>query len=209
LKLYLGCELAVLFAAVPAAMAFRVVPRLPIPVLLVAAGACTAALLRDPTFDRVQLWNGAGALANVRGMLGLFSGLALALAGLAAWLSPHSLFDLVRHRPGLWLLVMVFYPLVSVYPQEIIYRAFFFHRYAPLFPNAFAQCLASAVLFAFGHVFFPRPWIAMGLSLLGGLLFGYHYLQSRSLLLVSIEHALFGQVLFTVGLGRFFYHGGG
>jgi hypothetical protein len=68
--------------------------------------------------------------------------------------------------------------------------------------------VASAVVFAFGHVMFPRPWVAMGLTLLGGLLFGYHYAQSGSLLLVSIEHALFGQVLFTVGLGRFFYHRG-
>jgi membrane protease YdiL (CAAX protease family) len=197
----------VLFVALPAAMTLRIVPRLPIPVLLVAASICAALLLRDPTFDRVRLWNAAGALANARGVIVVFMGLAVALAALAAWLTPHTLFDLVRRRPGVWLLVMVFYPLLSVYPQEIVYRAFFFHRYAPLFPSAFACLAASSVLFAFGHVFFPRPWVAMGLTLLGGLLFGYHYAESRSLLLASVEHALFGQVLFTVGLGRFFYSG--
>jgi hypothetical protein len=47
------------------------------------------------------------------------------------------------------------------------------------------------------------------LTLVGGVLFGYHHALSRSLLLVSIEHALFGQVMFTVGLGRFFCHGSG
>jgi membrane protease YdiL (CAAX protease family) len=207
-KTYLAFELGILFIAVPAAMALRVLPRAPIPVLLVAACACAVVLLRDPTFDSVQLWNVPGALAHARSMLLLFTVLAAALAGLAVWLTPHTLFDFVRRQPRLWALVMVFYPLLSVYPQEIVYRAFFFHRYASLFPSPLACVAASAALFAFGHVFFPRPWVAIGLTAAGGLLFGYHYAQSRSLLLASIEHALFGQVLFTVGLGRFFYHRG-
>jgi membrane protease YdiL (CAAX protease family) len=206
-KIYLACELAVLFVGLPAAMALRALPRLPIPVLLVAAGVCAAVLVQDPQFDSTQLWNTHGTHEHLRPVLASFGALALATLALVAWLTPHALFDLVRTRPRLWLLVMVFYPVVSVYPQEIIYRAFFFHRYAPLFPSTLACVAASAVLFAFGHVFFPRPWIAMGLTLVGGVLFGRHYAQSRSLLLVSIEHALFGQVMFTVGLGRFFYHG--
>jgi membrane protease YdiL (CAAX protease family) len=208
LRLYLACELAALFVGIPAAMARRAFPRAPIPALLLGAGACAFALTRDPTFDRSALWNAPGAIAHAGGVAGLFALLALALVALAVWLTPHTLFDFVRERPRLWLLVMVFYPLVSVYPQEIIYRAFFFHRYASLFPSTAAMTVASAAAFAFGHVMFPRPWVAMGLTLLGGLLFGYHYAVSGSLLLVSIEHALFGQVLFTVGLGRFFYHRG-
>ena len=206
-KFYLAFELVVLFVGLPAAMALRVLPRAPIPVLLIAGISCTAVLLRDPGFDRTLLWNVDGAVAHLRAALVLFAVLAVAASGFVAWLMPEALFDLVRTRPRLWLLVMVFYPLVSVYPQELIYRSCFFHRYAALFPSSAACALASAALFAFGHVFFPRPWIAMGLTLAGGVLFGYHYAQSRSLLLVSIEHALFGQVMFTVGLGRFFYHG--
>jgi membrane protease YdiL (CAAX protease family) len=205
-KTYLACELGILFVIVPAAMALRLLPRAPIPVLLVAAVSCAAVLLRDPTFDRTQLWNAPGALAHARSMLLLFIALAAALTGLAVWLTPQTLFDFVRRQPRLWALVMVFYPLLSVYPQEIVYRAFFFHRYAPLFPSPLACVVASSVLFAFGHVFFPRPWVAIGLTGVGGLLFGYHYAQSRSLLLASIEHALFGQLLFSVGLGRVFYH---
>jgi CAAX protease family protein len=208
LKLHLACELAVLFVGIPAAMARRAIPRAPIPVLLVAAAACVFALLRDPAFDRGALWNAHGAFTHAGSVAAMFALLALVLAGIAAWLTPHTLFDFVRERPRLWALVMVFYPLVSVYPQEIVYRAFFFHRYAALFPDTAAMTVASAAAFAFGHVMFPRPWVAMGLTLLGGLLFGYHYAVSGSLLLVSVEHALFGQVLFTVGLGRFFYHRG-
>jgi membrane protease YdiL (CAAX protease family) len=208
LRLRLACELVVLFAGIPAAMAWRAIPRAPIPVLLLGAGACLLALVRDPSFDRGALWNVPGAIAHAGSVAVVFALFALVLAGLAAWLTPHTLFDFVRERPRLWALVMVFYPLVSVYPQEIIYRAFFFHRYAALFPGTAAMAVASAVTFAFGHVMFPRPWVAMGLTLLGGLLFGYHYAVSGSLLLVSVEHALFGQVLFTVGLGRFLYHRG-
>ncbi len=208
MKAYLACEFALLFVAIPAAMAVRIVPRAPIPVLVVAAAITSTALLRDPTFDRRRLWNVAGALAHARGVVLLFVALAVAVTLLVAWLTPEALFDLVRKRPGLWLLVMVFYPLVSVYPQEIIYRAFLFQRYAPLFPTPLAIVAASSAAFAFGHVFFPRPWVAVGMTFVGGLLFGYHYAVSGSLLLASVEHALLGQLMFTVGLGRFFYHRG-
>jgi membrane protease YdiL (CAAX protease family) len=207
-RLGLALELVLLFVGIPAAMARRLVPRAPIPVLLVAAAGCSVVLMRDPSFDRTALWNARGAREYGVAMLLGFVQLAVALTALVAWRAPASLFDLVLSRPLLWALVMVLYPLVSVYPQEIIYRAFFFHRYAPLLPDTASRVAVSALVFAFGHVFFPRPWIAMGLTFAGGVLFGWHYAESRSLLLASIEHALFGQLMFTIGLGRFFYHGG-
>ena len=45
-----------------------------------------------------------------------------------------------------------------------------------------------------------------GLTLVGGLLFAYRYTKTGSLLTSCVEHALYGCFLFTVGLGRFFYH---
>ncbi len=208
-SVWLAFELVVLYAGVPLAMLARVVPRVPILVLLVAAGACAWALVRDPTFDTRQLWNAAGAWAHARGMLLEFGALAALLVAVVAWRAPDQLFDLVSAQPRLWALVMVLYPVLSVYPQEIIYRAFFAHRYAALLPHEGARVVAGAALFALGHVFFPRPWIAMSLTFVGGLLFAYHYEASGSLLLASIEHALFGQLLFTIGLGRYFYSGSG
>ncbi|HXB22539.1 MAG TPA: hypothetical protein VNV88_14225 [Candidatus Solibacter sp.] len=44
-------------------------------------------------------------------------------------------------------------------------------------------------------------------STIGGLLFALTYQQSGSLLLACIEHAIFGNFIFTIGLGQFFYHG--
>jgi hypothetical protein len=44
------------------------------------------------------------------------------------------------------------------------------------------------------------------LTLAGGWLFARRYQRTRSLLAASVEHALYGVLAFTVGLGTLFYH---
>ena len=66
--------------------------------------------------------------------------------------------------------------------------------------------IASAVAFGFVHIVFLNP-IAVGLSVVGGVLFALTYLRTRSLLMAAIEHGLYGCLIFTVGLGRYFFHG--
>jgi membrane protease YdiL (CAAX protease family) len=66
--------------------------------------------------------------------------------------------------------------------------------------------VASAAAFAFLHIIFHNS-LAMALTFVGGLLFAARYAQTRSLATSSVEHALYGCWLFTVGLGQFFYHG--
>jgi hypothetical protein len=205
---FLWLELVALYVGVPAAMWSRVVPRVPILVLVIAAAVCAAVLRSDPRFDPGVLWNANAAAVHLPAVLVELAVLAALLVAAVVRLAPDHLFDLLRRNPRLWVAVMVLYPIVSVYPQELIYRAFFAHRYAPLFPQEDARVLASAAVFAFGHVFFPRPAVAMSLTFVGGLLFAHHYEVSHSLLLVSVEHAVFGQLLFTIGLGRYFYSRG-
>ncbi|MGB9444599.1 MAG: CPBP family intramembrane glutamic endopeptidase, partial [Candidatus Acidiferrum sp.] len=131
----------------------------------------------------------------------------LLLLGLAVRIFAHQLlFWLLKHAPWFWALIMLLYPLVSVYPQELLYRAFFFHRYRPLFGSGWTMVLASACAFGFVHIMF-RNWLAMALCAFGGLLFGLTYQNSGSLLLVCLDHALFGNFIFTIGLGRLFYNG--
>jgi membrane protease YdiL (CAAX protease family) len=101
---------------------------------------------------------------------------------------------------------MIFYPLVSVYPQEVVFRAFVLERYAPVLGSGWAAVGASAAAFGFVHIIFGHV-ISVVLSFLGGLLFAYRYRRSRSLLAAAIEHSLYGQLIFTVGLGAYFYHG--
>jgi len=61
-------------------------------------------------------------------------------------------------------------PLVSVYPQELLYRAFFLHRYQPLFGRGWGMLLASAMAFGFVHIIF-RNSLAVALCVIGGFLF--------------------------------------
>jgi hypothetical protein len=45
------------------------------------------------------------------------------------------------------------------------------------------------------------------LTLIGGWFFAETYARTRSMRLVWLEHALYGCLVFTIGLGDYFYHG--
>ena len=111
-----------------------------------------------------------------------------------------SLFIVVLNKPKLWILILLFYSLFSVYPQELIYRTFFFQRYNKLFKNEFVFILINAALFSLAHLFF-KSYLVLILTFIGGILFAYTYKKTNSTLLVSIEHAIYGCWLFTVGMG--------
>jgi membrane protease YdiL (CAAX protease family) len=100
----------------------------------------------------------------------------------------------------------VFYPLLSVYPQELLYRSFLLHRYRPVFGDGTGAAAASAVAFGCAHLMFHNV-LSVLLTLVGGWLFARRYQRSRSLLTASVEHALYGVLAFTIGLGALFYHG--
>jgi uncharacterized protein len=100
---------------------------------------------------------------------------------------------------------MLLYPTLSVYPQGIVYRVFVFERYRPLFGAGWGIVLASAAAFVFVHIVFRNP-LALILTFLGGVLFGLRYWQTGSLFVSSFEHALYGCAIFTIGIGRSFYH---
>ncbi len=119
---------------------------------------------------------------------------------------PEWFFSFPRERPSLWILVMVLYPVLSVWPQEMIYRAFIYRRYSPLFGTGAGYIFASALAFGYMHIIFVNA-ISVALSAAGGFLFAGNYARNRSLALVSVEHALYGCLIFTVGLGRFFFTG--
>jgi membrane protease YdiL (CAAX protease family) len=199
-------EFFLLFVALPLGYRFSPVRIPALPLLWVAAGYAWWRLLSDPRFDRARLWN----IAELPGRLGVILA-AFAVVALALWLgvrrfAPELEWSFVRRNPAFWAVVMVAYPVVSVYPQGLIYRAFFFERYGGLFPGKWAMIVASAAAFAFLHIVF-RNWLAVALTFGGGLLFAASYAQTGSLATSCFEHALYGCWLFTVGLGQYFYHG--
>jgi membrane protease YdiL (CAAX protease family) len=199
-------EFVVLYFALPLAYRFSPAHLPALPTLWVVALYALWQLLRTPAFDRARLSNPTALRPRLVSIVGVF-----VVGALCLWLGVHRFappleWGLIREHPGFWAVVMFAYPVFSVYPQGVLYRAFFFERYAPLFPGRWAMILASALAFAFLHIIF-RNSLAVALTFLGGLLFAARYAQTRSLLASSFEHALYGCWLFTVGLGPFFYHG--
>jgi hypothetical protein len=212
-------EFVILFVVFPALFAFTR-HRLPaLPALWAIAALCLVILLRDPTVDRHRLWNAEALPAyllrgrdGLPGILPLFAVVAAAL-GIAVWrFAPDLFLNLPRRNPVLWVAIMLLYPVLSVYPQSIVYRAFLFHRYGTMFRSGTTlggvtgEVIVSTLAFGFLHIVF-RNGYAVALTTVAGVLFAARYLQTGSLFVSAFEHSLYGCLIFTVGLGRFFYHG--
>jgi len=204
----LALEFALIFVGVPllAGWQGQLLRRWVIPQLLLLAGIFLVLLWRDPSFDRQQMravpqdWRRSLLRIVVFFLLGGAAVLYL------AWRSGVDLFAFPRERPFLWLLVVLLYPLVSALPQEVIFRLFLFHRYRSLFPDPRLMMLVSASVFALAHLQLGNL-VALGLPFLGGLLFAHTFGTTRSLPMVTLEHGLWGDWLFTLGLGVYFYGG--
>jgi len=197
-----AAELVLLFTVAPALLTLG--PRWLVSVGILASGLlCTGLLLRDPTFPRRNLLGAAGVRPGLGVVLRRALLVSLGLLAVTVAIVPGALFTFPRHRRSFWLLVMVLYPL-SAWAQEIVFRTFFFHHYGHLFATARRRVLASGLIFGWAHVV-VNDLAAIPLAAVAGLLFASTYERSRSTLLVSIEHALYGDVVFTVGLGSLFY----
>lgn len=205
--LYRILELLTLMVVLPSALFYYMPNGLLLPILWAVAIYCGVVhRALTPASERVD-WNARAVTREALTPILIRFAISAALLTLLTWmLKPELLFGFVRTNPGFWLVVMVFYPLLSAGPQEIIFRQFFFERYATFFNGRAFMVTASGVAFAFAHIFFHN-WVAPLLCLIGGVMFAGTYARHKSLLLVTIEHALYGCFIFTLGLGRYFYHG--
>jgi len=112
----------------------------------------------------------------------------------------NNLYTVMLNKPFLWVSILFIYSLFSVYPQELIFRTFFFQRYQSLFKSDIIFILINAALFSLAHIFFKNT-LVMFLTFIGGILFAITFNRTKSTVLVSIEHAIYGCWLFTVGMG--------
>lgn len=209
----LGLECFGLYVFFPWWVDIREHSGLLIPFLVVAAVACFAALLYDRRFDRKCLWNFPAFRKHLPRILMTWAIGVVVMVGFTWWIQHQpwvrenvSLFGFVERAPRVWAVIIVLYPLFSVYPQEIILRTFFFHRYKRLFPKPWLMIVANGLVFAWVHVIFQN-WVAVALCVPSGMLFAYTYWRSKSTITSGFEHALFGNAMWTVGLGAFFYGG--
>ena len=110
--------------------------------------------------------------------------------------------DFSANRKLLYMVIM--YPFLSAFPQELIFREFFFYRYASLIPKPSILLLANTMVFAFAHIYFAN-WIVIVFTTIGGLLFSLTYFKTKSLLTVTIEHTLYGLLILSTSLSAYFY----
>lgn len=113
---------------------------------------------------------------------------------------PDSLFKVPSTKPGLFVLILFVYTFFSVLPQEWLYRCFYQNRYGELLPTGITGILLNGMIFAFAHLVFLNSLVLI-LTFIGGCLFFQTYRRTGSLYAVSIEHALYGLWLFTLGIG--------
>lgn len=198
LLLFIGFPLVLLARPV-----YAYLYHLRIPLVTAAILFCLVFMLRDPNFKRSALWT-TGPLKSWGRQLLLRS---LIVAGFVFTISllfnPENLFLFPRKRPLKWGLLMLFYPLLSALPQELIYRVFFFHRYRKLFRYPQVLAFASIFAFAFLHIIFENP-VAPILTLAGGFLLTTTYTRTGSLITVAIEHGIYGDIILTLGLWSYF-----
>jgi membrane protease YdiL (CAAX protease family) len=114
------------------------------------------------------------------------------------------MFNLPRKNTGIWLLLFFAYPVLSAYSQEVVFRTFLFTRYLPLFKSRNFLIIISGVTFAFAHIVYYHP-LSMLLTFFAGIYLAWIYKKTRSVLFTTILHSILGILIFTIGLGEYFW----
>ena len=158
-------------------------------------------LLQDPNFDRTVLtrfnksYLGKSILRIVL--------ISVLVVWFSWWIFPELFLMYPVENFESYVITFFLYPVASVFPQEIIYRVYYFHRYHKVVPQKYLLMLSNAFIFGLTHFIYGN-WVAPIATFLAGWIFIYNYYQTRSLLHVSLEHYIYGLIMFTVGLGYFF-----
>lgn len=201
----LAAEFILLFGGLPTALYFDLIPFNRMSVLLTVAVltlACTliAFSKSERAVFSVHVFRKNSRLIR-NSLLRLFVSVPVLIL-LTFLISPDKLLILPKEQILRWFTTLLVYPFLSAIPQETIYRLFFFHRYRELFPGK-NLILVSTFAFSFMHIIFENM-VAVGLTLAGGYFFSRTYAQSRSFWITSIEHSIYGSIIFTLGLGQYF-----
>lgn len=204
----LWAEMILLFVGVPGCLFFvrSSLRGLVVPMIIFAALICWLVLRRTESFERRKLLNFSFFGAHLYRSLRILLPMGLIISAFSYWYVPDMFLAFPERSLVFWGIVMFCYPVLSAYPQELIYRAFFMERYGSLFASDWQRVLVSALFFGWAHAFLGN-WIAPLFTAAGGILFARTYLRSGSLVQCALEHGLWGDLLFTVGIGWFFYAG--
>lgn len=201
-------ELIAVSVGVPVAVGLCINPVWWIPALWVVAALATWRVAREPAFRFTDFWRVPDRLRlgpELRRVLLRFGLSTVVVVAFTAKYMPEAFLAMPRTQPATWIALMLLYPILSVYPQEALYRRYFFVRARGVLTEGHWTVLASALSFGWMHVIFGNV-CAVALTVVSGWFFADTYRRTGSLRLVCLEHALYGNLIFTLGLGDFFCH---
>lgn len=203
---WLSVEIFLLFAGLPIVfISFEVSRQVLFFSLWLFCAAALAYLRWGKGQSWRQIWEGRGwQTQQKKQALYRFFALVPVLLGLTFLIAPNRFLDFPLERPRLWLLVMCLYPFLSALPQALLYRSFFFARYEKVFSKPWTLWVTNGLCFALAHGLYHNL-VAPSLTFFAGILFSYSFAQHRSLKWMTLEHAAYGCLLFTLGLGTYFF----
>ena len=205
-------ELFLLFAVLPMilfglkASGIRVAP---LPILWLAMICCLVLLWRSgkssPPKARDRESTKIRSRALIEVVITVVVG-SLLLVLLYGGISKEPMFVFPRRNPMVWVIVVFLYPVLSVVPQGIVFRRWFVWRYRSILGTGTLMILVGAICFGCSHILFGNV-VAPLVTCIGGVLFMRTYLRSGSGWLADLQHALLGDVAFTIGYGQWLYAG--
>ncbi|MFD2515966.1 type II CAAX prenyl endopeptidase Rce1 family protein [Pontibacter locisalis] len=194
-------ELLFVYVVVPLFTAYQLQGFYNLVPLLVVAVLLLVGLLKSRSFDRKRFWRLEPV--NWKFLAGRFLLVSALVYGFIRLFHQELLYYLPQENLDRYLLTVALYPFWSVIPQEIVYRAWYYHRYSDLFQNEKLSILVNSALFGFSHIVFGN-WVAVSGAFLVSFVFSHTYRKHDSLLIVIIEHFVYGVMIFSLGMGRFF-----
>lgn len=203
-KILLGIEFVLLFVGVPLFLFLDKDIIHPSIVLLPVVLLLFVYLYRNPEFSfRELIFLKIPAYHYRKAIISFLITAVLIFLGIY-FFDRESLFNLPRGNLRIWILLCFFYPVFSAYLQEIVYRKFMFLRYKKLFVKPWMMILASGLSFGFMHIVYYNP-LAIILTVIAGIYFAAAYYKTKSVMFSSILHGAFGDLVFTMGLGQYFW----
>ena len=197
---YKIAELFLLFVILPIGLTLNVPIIIKVATVLIGLSYCIWVsfkfkIIKKKSFFKINFKN------NWKRLLLTFTVVVLSSSLFMYFIQPENLFIVIKKRPMLWLTVLFIYFFLSALPQELLYRSFFFERYSDVFNKPYYLIWANILVFPLAHLFFENMFVLV-VTFVGGILFTVTYYRTKSVLFTSLEHALYGNWLFTIGMGE-------
>lgn len=198
-KTVLSIEFILVYIVIPSLIYLKLILFSKMNILIFLSLPALLILLGDQKFDKKKLMR---FKCSSRILFKIVIRYLISFAIIATLMNifiPDQYLNSANNSLFIWIISSLSYLLLLVAPQEVLYRAFLFHRYSLLFRGKIFPVVISSLSFSFVHIVYGNL-IAIIITLVGGIFFSLTYLRSRSLFITVMEHFMYGMLIFTSGL---------